>query len=457
MRYLATCAVAMLAACLYAGTSRYRLIALRWPARQGYPQMLRRVGKYMALKGWTVPEFHGAPFDAIVINKTKSADCIVKCSFLQPDTRRLTVENFEAIPTFRLKQHTRLLVAADEVSPELIMEGRRRNIFVIYYKSLAKVARLGTASPEQFQAGLRTIGDAYLSPEQISELAPPVQVAQNAAPGQTADRTALSSVGDVDPQAATLGTLLAEASAALKRRDPEKAVRAFQKARSFDPNHAGAASGLAAAFAQLGQTGEALELAQHAVCLKPQDPGLRTQYGHLLNKTGDFHAAERELRAALEFEPARAGALTGLSIALDAQGRTKDAIACQNMAVGQTPQQAGPYAQLGQLQLKAGEHDAAAASFRSALAIDPSHPGALGGLVSTLRAQGKRQDAIGVIRQAGPEAVGNADLQCRLAGLLEEDQQFEEAAAVYEHALTLPNGHERAEVGLQRLRKLTHG
>ena len=457
MKYLATFAVAILAACLYAGSSRYRLVTLRWPSRQGYAQMLRRIGKYMALKGWTVPEFHGAPFDSIVISKARSADCIVKCVFLQPDTRRLTVENFEAIPTFRLKQHTRLLVAADEVSAELVMEGRRRNIFVIYYKSLAKVARLGTASPEQFQAGLREIGDAYLSPEQIRELASPPQVTQKAAPEQTADQTAVSSVSEVDSNTATLGTLLAEASAALRRRDADDAVRAFQQARFLDPKNVGAASGLAAAFAQLGRTGEALELAKHAVSLKPQDPGLRTQYGHLLNKTGDFHAAERELRAALESEPTRAGALTGLSIALDAQGRTRDAIACQTMAVGQTPQQAGPHAQLGQLQLKAGEHDVAAASFRSALAIDPSHPGALGGLASTLRAQGKRRDAIDVIRQAGPEVARNADLQCRLAGLLEEDHQLEEAASVYEQALTLPNGHERAQAGLQRLRNVTHG
>ena len=456
MKYLATFAVAILTACLYAGTSRYRLVTLRWPSRQGYPQMLRRVGKYMALKGWTVPEFHGAPFDAIVINKARSADCIVKCSFLQPDTRRLTVENFEAIPTFRLKQHTRLLVAADEVSPELIMEGRRRNIFVIYYKSLAKVARLGTASPEQFQAGLRTIGDAYLSPEQMSELALTAPVPQHGLPEKTAEKTAPESVSEVD-RSAQLGTLMAEASACLKRRDAKEAVQALQQARSLDPNHVGAASGLAAALAQLGRTGEALELARHAVCLKPQDPGLRTQYGHMLNKSGDFQAAEQELRAVLESEPTRAGALTGLSIALDAQGRTKDAISSQTMAVGQTPQQAGPHAQLGQLQLKAGELDGAASSFTSALAIDPLHPGALGGLVSTLRAQGRRRDAIDVIRQAGPEAVRNADLQCRLAGLLEEDQQFDEAAAVFEQALTLPNGHERAKAGLQRLRKPSHG
>ena len=451
MWLLSGAVVLVASAGLYAVIKRRRFRELRWPAGQLDANMLRRIGKYLAWTGWDVPEVHGATFDAIVIRRNKSGDCIVKCCFLVPDTRRLAVQDLEEAATFRLRPHTRLLVAAQEITPELVLEGRKRNVFVIYYKSLDQVARLNPVSMEDFQAGLRRIGDSYLSDEQRRERTEadakatllhqndkesrPAETAPTCAP--VADQTSLSE-------------RLAAGSAALQRRDLDAATHIFREVQARDPNHIGAASGLAAALGQLGQMKAALTAIRHAVALRPRDAMLRTQYGQLLGRSGDWTGAEVELRAVLAADPNRIGALTGLSAAVERQGRLEEATLFQAKAVELAPDRADLHAQLGKLLLHQRAYAQAEAAFSSGLAADPSHLGILGGLVATLRTQGKLKEAIEVIRTAGPSAAKDTELLLCLATLLEADQQLREASEVFQEVLRVSPGNTKADVGLKR-------
>ncbi|HEY3176552.1 MAG TPA: alkaline phosphatase family protein [Candidatus Polarisedimenticolia bacterium] len=158
----------------------------------------------------------------------------------------------------------------------------------------------------------------------------------------------------------------------------------------------------------------------------------------LLVQKGDLHAAERELRAALELKPAYFPALMTLSQVLVRQGRVDEALAATRQAVatardaehaayvqlallavragqaaqaanflealsGRRPRAAGIETALGVLSLTRGEaagRSAAEKHYRAALAMEPASPEAMARIFQLYREEGRAGDLESAMRRA---------------------------------------------------------
>lgn len=184
----------------------------------------------------------------------------------------------------------------------------------------------------------------------------------------------------------------------------QQAVVEFEKALAADPKHWKAHNNMALASIDLGE----LELAEahyrESLAIEPQpaiysdlgfvlerqgmveeanelyrkslelDPGSASAHYNLagsLARRGEFAAAERHFRAALEERP-NAQTFTGLGIVLGQQGRVDEAVASLRRAIEEDPRQPTAYDRLGTILLEQGKLDEAAAQFQALLGMRPS-------------------------------------------------------------------------------------
>jgi Flp pilus assembly protein TadD len=98
---------------------------------------------------------------------------------------------------------------------------------------------------------------------------------------------------------------------------------------------------------------------------------------------------------------------------------------------------------------RAGNLEAAAASFRKAVAADPAHGWAWGGLGAVRGRQGRRREAVTALRQAARLEPGSAVIWSNLAVVLFQEGQRADALAAAQRCLAIDpgNAEARAVVG----------
>jgi tetratricopeptide (TPR) repeat protein len=192
---------------------------------------------------------------------------------------------------------------------------------------------------------------------------------------------------------------------ALFQQDMSKeAVVAFEKALEADPKHWKAHNNMALASIDLGELEEAEAHYRESLAIEPQPAvysdlgfvlerqGLAEEAGELYRKSleldpqsasahynlaasltrrGEFVAAERHFRAALERNP-NAQTYTGLGFVLGQQGRVDDAIAELKQAIEVNPAHPAAYDQLATILVEQGRLDEAEATYRGLLRTRPN-------------------------------------------------------------------------------------
>jgi tetratricopeptide (TPR) repeat protein len=184
----------------------------------------------------------------------------------------------------------------------------------------------------------------------------------------------------------------------------QQAVAAFEKALAADPKHWKAHNNMALASIDLGELEEAEAHYRESLAIEPQpaiysdlgfvlerqgmteeanelyrkslelDPESATAHYNLaasLARRGEFAAAERHFRAALEENP-NAQTYTGLGFVLGKQGRVDEAIANLHDAIEAGPKHPAAYDQLGTILVEQGRLDEAASNYRLLVRIRPS-------------------------------------------------------------------------------------
>jgi tetratricopeptide (TPR) repeat protein len=204
----------------------------------------------------------------------------------------------------------------------------------------------------------------------------------------------------------------------------QEAVAAFEKALTADPRHLKAHNNIALAAIELGE----LELAEahyrESLAIEPQpaiysdlgfvlerqglieeaaemyrkslelDPGSASANYNLaasLARRGEFAAAERHFRAALEQKPS-AQAYTGLGIVLWRQGRVDDAIASLDAAIEADSTLPAAYDQRGTILTEQGRLEEAESNYRALVRSQPS-AAAHQKLAEVLRRLGRTDEA----------------------------------------------------------------
>lgn len=117
---------------------------------------------------------------------------------------------------------------------------------------------------------------------------------------------------------------------------------------------------------------------------------------------GDLAAAEALYRDILSTRPQHAGALNGLGIVCQQQGRLHEAIDYFQRALARRPEFAGGHCNLGATLYALGRLDEAATCFDRALALQPELAEAHNRLGMVRRGQGRLEEALECYRRAVP-------------------------------------------------------
>ncbi|ATQ41548.1 winged helix-turn-helix domain-containing protein [Caulobacter mirabilis] len=236
------------------------------------------------------------------------------------------------------------------------------------------------------------------------------------------------------------------------RADNEAAIALYERVIAADPRYAPAQAGLANALVQrvvrwpegperpeIGRTDlrqalasgrtrtpqarriltRALELAEGAVRLEPDDAGVQRALGFVRSAGGDFAGATEAYRRAVALDPDAWGALINLGDVADIQGRDAEALAdferaydAMTRVADREPTRVRPWrAELGVViadrHARAGRGQQAELWYRRVLAYAPLHRTATAGLAAVLArsgdAAGARRLCVALVERTGPE------------------------------------------------------
>jgi superkiller protein 3 len=123
-----------------------------------------------------------------------------------------------------------------------------------------------------------------------------------------------------------------------------------------------------------GLTDDAVEQYRKALELDPKSASAHYNLAASLARSGEYTAAERHFRAALEVTPS-APTHTGLGIVLYHQGRVDEAIASLNHAIEMDPKYPAAYDRLAAIRVEQGKLEEAASNYRVVVRIRPSAAG----------------------------------------------------------------------------------
>lgn len=241
-----------------------------------------------------------------------------------------------------------------------------------------------------------------------------------------------------DPRAAH--AYLGLARIALVRGDPEASRQHLLQALAAAPELGEAHGLLAEVYRRLERPQEARrELQRAAPSPSPTplpDPLLaywsaegssvywRVTRGHAALERGDFEQAVRELALALEARP-DADEYNNLGLALRRLGRLAEAEESFRDAVAVEPSHRGALVNLGTALDELGRPDEAIASIEQALAVDPTFAEGYANLGNLYLETGRFADAAGVFRRGLGQAPEDLRLTLRLAWVLATAPSFE--------------------------------
>lgn len=226
-----------------------------------------------------------------------------------------------------------------------------------------------------------------------------------------------------------LATLLA------RENDLGGAEQAYRQAIALMPTAPNLPRGLAEVLDRQGRRAEAITALRAAIASGAADG---TSYGNLaalLARENDLAGAETAYREALRRTPTATSFLRGLSETLERQGRRGEAIGMVRDALASWASDAATHAHLAGLLIRDDDLQGAETAYQTALALSPGSVNLYRGLSETLERQGRRPDAIAVLRKAFDAGIADAATQAFLAAMLVRNGDQQGAETVYRQAI----------------------
>lgn len=192
-----------------------------------------------------------------------------------------------------------------------------------------------------------------------------------------------------------VGGKLRIADAAMQGGDPDMALHVADAVLAHDPTNVEALLRQGDALAALGREDEAALSYQHALALRPGSRRAHVGLGRIRLKS-DPAAAERLFAEVVQAHPDDVPALVDRGIALDLEG----------------------------------QHTAAAASYRAALALQPDDTAAEVNLAMSLALAGHAKEAVSMLRPLAQSGTANRRIQDDLAMALAMSGETEAASTI---------------------------
>jgi len=178
--------------------------------------------------------------------------------------------------------------------------------------------------------------------------------------------------------------LLAEATAALQRRDPPAFARTATALRALAPKHPETLRLLAALARLQGRPGEAIDLLHEAALARPGDTLVLSNLAQALAAAGATTQAATLLRRCVELEPTQEGHGLALAALFERANDFEAAVEVLEGLLERDPTRVATRIALARALFALGRGEHAAAQYRQVLAIAPGAAAAWYGL-STLR------------------------------------------------------------------------
>jgi len=178
----------------------------------------------------------------------------------------------------------------------------------------------------------------------------------------------------------------------------DAAIEAYQRAAAARPDFAGANNNLTLALVKAGRGAEAVTRARGRVAEAPVDPDRLFTLGLALSEQ-DVDEAMKTFRRVIALRPDHALAHYNLALLLKRVDRARDAIGALQRALAIEPRPEAHFA-LGTLYLHQGDFDRAAASLKSAVALEPRYVDGYITLAAVFKAKGQLPEAVDALRRA---------------------------------------------------------
>jgi serine/threonine protein kinase/TolB-like protein/Tfp pilus assembly protein PilF len=223
----------------------------------------------------------------------------------------------------------------------------------------------------------------------------------------------------------------------------ERAVGAYRKATTLDPQYAVAYVGLAFTETRMANAAQdaagaragferAHDAVERALALAPQLADAYRARASLRLETLDFAGARADGEKALALAPGDSRAQSRYGVGLAAFGRVPEAIGAMDRAVGLDPLNSFAWANLGLFLTVNGDYPAARGALDRALAIDPNDFASHLALAQLDLLEGRLEDARKEYQQHGGEALrrmGDAMIEHALGHERESQQALKELIA----------------------------
>ena len=195
---------------------------------------------------------------------------------------------------------------------------------------------------------------------------------------------------------------------------PDAVLGQIDRAIALDGDQALFHNSRGALLYALGRDLEAAESFHRAVQLNDTDGPVWNNLGNALLRLNRIDEAENCYRQALQATPGLISAINNLGVALKRRGRLDKALICFREAILHMPDFQDAHFNLGELYYHLDMIPEAEAQFRRCIELNPDFHQAYASLAQCLHDQGKREDALELLRDAHERFPDNEDIDFML-------------------------------------------
>ena len=282
--------------------------------------------------------------------------------------------------------------------------------------------------------------------------------ARNAAPDMAADLYS----GGLDFSSPTAPALDADlvnrARGALRRGDPQAALKLARQALQANPSDAEALNLAGVATFQSGEADAALDLLRTAIAFAPGHAEAHTNLGNVLAARGEHGEAEEAYTQAMTANPDYADAPFNLGVLMEKLERPGDALEAYTLALKISPGHSGAGQGRGNSLKALRRLDEARNAYAAVLDSNPALHEARTNLSAVLQELGDFEEAAKEAKRAFEADPDLLEAEYNYAIALQELERHEEAIEAYRHVLSHAPRHAASALnigyGLQQLDRL---
>ena len=223
-----------------------------------------------------------------------------------------------------------------------------------------------------------------------------------------------------------------------------EAIIAYKKSISLKPDYPNAYCNMGNAFLAQGMIDQAISSYNKAISLKPDYADAYNNMGIAFKTIHNYDQAFIAYSNAIAIKKNYAEAYSNISVVFKYQGELDKAISACKMALSLKPNYADAYNNLGNALKAQGNFDQAISAYKKVLSINPNHGEVYNNIGLIFHNKGKFEDAIKNYKMAILTNPKFSEAYNNMGNSLQELSEFDQAIYAYEKTIMLNPNHAHA-------------